>query len=192
MIKLRDETKIPKKVMFLGKDGTGKSTAAYKYCQNNNLKPIAIDFDDTNIGTGCPVMEIRLTNHTASKKAILNAIDEVEKSPDYDTIILDNVGTMGDDVSAPRETDPFGNSRTDAIKAILNKLKKSRLNVILIAQIDFYVDDPVDSKKEKNNKKSVALNAWVNEKYYCYKTGTSPNFQYHCDVDKKREVKTTS
>ena len=38
-IKLRDDTKIPKKVMFIGKDGSGKSTNAVKYCEAKHLKP---------------------------------------------------------------------------------------------------------------------------------------------------------
>ena len=95
---------------------------------------------------------------------------------------------MIEDLSATREVDPFGNAGSDAVKDIMKKLRKSTLNVILIAQIDFYIDEPGD-KKEKNNKKAVSMNAWVNEKYYCYKTGTNPNnYEYHCVADKKREV----
>lgn len=192
VIKLRDDTKLVRKVMFIGKDGSGKSTNAKKYCDTHHLKPICIDFDNTNIGTGCPVMELRYNNHTGARQAIKNAIEDVEKSPDYDTLILDNIGTMIEDLSAPREVDPFGNAASDAIKDIMKKLRKSTLHVILIAQIDFYIDEP-DKKTEKNNKKAVAMNAWVNEKYYCYKTGTSPsNYQYHCVADKKREVATAT
>lgn len=187
-IKIRDDSKIKKKVMFIGKDGSGKSTNAANYCKANGLKPICIDFDDTNIGTGVPVMELRYNNHTIAKQAIKNAIDDVVKSPDYDTLILDNIGTMIEDLSATREVDPFGNAASDAVKEIMKKLRKADLNVILIAQIDFYIDEPSD-KKERNNKKAVSMNAWVNEKYYCYKTGTTPkNYEYHCVADKKREV----
>lgn len=188
VIKIRDDTKILRKVMFIGKDGSGKSTAAAKYCKAKHLKPICIDFDETNIGTGVPCMELIYGNHLTAKKAILNAIDDVAKSPDYDTLIFDNVGTMLDDVSASRENDPFMNAATDAFKDIMKKLKKSGLNVIFITQIDFYIDEP-GKREEKNNKKAVQLNALVNEKYYCYRSGTTPeNYTYHCVADKKREV----
>lgn len=187
-IELRDDTKIQRKVMFIGKDGSGKSTQAQRYCDSKNLKPICLDFDETNIGTGTPVIKLRYTNHLTCKKAILNAIDDIKKDPDYDTVILDNVGTMIDDLSASRETDPFMNAATDAFKEIMKKIKKSRLNVIFITQIDFYIEEP-GKREEKNNKKAVMLNALVNEKYYCYREGTNPdNYSYHCVVDKKREV----
>lgn len=186
-IKIRDDTKIVRKIMFIGKDGSGKSTAAANYCRAHKLKPICIDFDETNIGTGVPCMEINYGNHITARKAIMNAIDDVARS-EYDTFIFDNVGTMIDDLSAPREKDPFMNAATDAFKDIMKKLKKSGLNIIFITQIDFYVEDP-EKREEKNNKKAVQLNAWVNEKYYCYRTGTTPaNYEYHCVADKKREV----
>lgn len=191
VIKLRDDKKIPIKVMFIGKDGTGKSTNAVKYCEAKHLRPIAIDFDSTNIGTGCPVMDINLSTHLTAKKNILQAIEDVEKSDEYDTLIFDNAGTMLEDVSASREVDPFGATGSDAFKAIMKKLRKTSLNVIIIVQIDFYIEEPNAYKKtEKNNKKAVALNAWVNEKYYCWRTGDKPsNYKYHCVADKKREIK---
>ena len=188
VIKLRDYSKIPRKTMFIGKDGSGKSTNAYKYCMAKGLNPICIDFDNTNIGTGCPVMDIDLSTHIIAKRNILQAISDVEKS-EYDTLIFDNAGTMIEDVSATREVDPFGAAGSDAFKAIMKKLRKTRLNVIFIVQIDFYIEEP-DKKTEKNNKKAVALNAWVNEKYYCYRTGDNPsNYRYNCVADKSREVK---
>lgn len=186
-IKLRDEKTIPLKTMFIGKDGSGKSTNAFKYCQVKDLNPICIDFDATNIGTGCPVMEVDLSSHIIAKRNILKAIDDVEKS-EYDTLILDNVGTMIDDVSATKEVDPFGGAGADAFKSIMKKLRKTKLNVILIAQIDFYVDEPT-KRVEKNNKKAVQLNAWVNEKYYCWRTGNNPSeYEYHCVADKTRGI----
>lgn len=191
-IKLRDDTKIPKKVMFIGKDGSGKSTNAVKYCEAKHLKPICIDFDDTNIGTGCPVMDINFGTHLTAKKRILQAIEDVERDTSYDTLIFDNIGIMIEFLSASREIDPFGNAGSDAFKEIMMKLRKSTLNVILIAQVDFYVDEP-DKKDEKNNKKAVQANAWVNEKYYCWKTGKTPEtYKYHCVADKKREVTATT
>lgn len=187
-IKLREDNKIARKVMFMGKDGSGKSTNAYKYCQVKGLNPVCIDFDNTNIGTGCPVMEIDLRSHLLARNNILQAIKDVEDS-EYDTLIFDNAGTMIEDISATREKDPFGAAGSDAFTAIMKRLRKSSLNIIFIVQVDFYIDEP-DKKQEKNNKKAVALNAWVNEKYYCWKTGDNPsNYEYHCVADKIREVK---
>lgn len=186
-IKLRDDRKIPRKVMFIGKDGSGKSTNAKNYCDVKGLKPICIDFDNTNIGTGCPVMDIDLSTHITAKRNILQAIKDVERS-EYDTLIFDNIGSMTEDVSAPREVDPFGGAGSDAFKAIMKALRKTSLNIIFIAQVDFYVDEPT-KREEKNNKKAVTANAWVNEKYYCWKTGDNPgNYEYHCVAEKRREV----
>ena len=37
-----------KKVLIYGLDGSGKSTFAEQYCNDNNLNAIVIDVDDTN------------------------------------------------------------------------------------------------------------------------------------------------
>ena len=187
-IKLRDDSKIPVKVMFLGKDGTGKSTNAYKFAVGRGMKPIAIDFDDTNINTGCPVMDIDLSSHIIAKKNIIQAIRDVEKDPDYDCLIFDNAGSMVDYITADPEKDPYNKAGTGAFKAIMKTLRKSRLNVIFIGQVDFYVEEPGPNKTEKNNKKAISINAWVNERYYCWRTGDNPSeYQYHCVRDKDRE-----
>ena len=137
-------------------------------------------------------MDINFVTHLTAKKRILQAIEDVERDTSYDTLILDNIGIMIEFLSASREIDPFGNAGSDAFKEIMMKLRKSTLNVILIAQVDFYVDEP-DKKDEKNNKKAVQANAWVNEKYYCWKTGKTPEtYKYHCVADKKREVTATA
>lgn len=166
VIKLRDDSRIPLKVLFYGKDKTGKSTQACKYCHSKNLKPIVLDFDETN-ATLCPVIDLPMHTDKAAYNNIIKAIDEIRDSPDYDTIILDNVMTALARITPPNDSTKFFRGRTERWSNIMKKLRNSRLNVILIGQIDMYVEDP--GKEEKNNRTVVALNAWVNEKYYCCK-----------------------
>lgn len=166
VIKLRDDSKIPLKVLFYGKDKTGKSTRACQYCKAKGLKPIVLDFDETN-ATECPVIDLPMHTDTAAFNNIKQAIDDISKAPEYDTIILDNVMTALTRITPPKDSNKFFRGRTERWEIIMKKLRNSRLNVILIGQIDMYVEDP--GREEKNNKTVVNLNAWVNEKYYCYK-----------------------
>ena len=112
---------------------------------------------------------------------MLEVIEDVKASEDYDTIVIDGI-TSWIQMMTPKK-DPFYATRTSRFNDVMKELRNSRLNVILVGQVDTYVEDP--GKEEKNNKMVVYLNGWVNEKYYCSKD----KGKYSCVAEKRREVK---
>ena len=183
VLKLKNRREVPKKVLFYGKDGTGKSTKACQYVKMKNLKAVVIDVDETNF-TECDVLDIDFSNPTQAYTNMLEAIKDVKES-DYDTIIIDGI-TSWIQYITPKK-DLFMAKRNARFNEFSKELRNSGLNVILIGQVDMYVEDP--GKEEKNNKMVVYLNGWVNEKYYCSRSGDNPNnYQYHCVAEKQREA----
>ena len=79
--------------------------------------------------------------------------------------------------------DPYYAMRTSRFNEVMKELRNSGLNIVLIGQVDMYIEDP--GREEKNNKMMVYINGWVNEKYYCSKE----NGKFQCMAEKKREVK---
>lgn len=179
VIKLKNRKNIPRKVLFYGKDGVGKSTQAMRYCKAKNLKPICVDVDETNF-TEVPVVDIDLSNPLKAYTNMLDLIEEVKNSEDYDTLIIDGIGSWIQYMTPKK--DPFYAMRTSRFNDVMKELRNSRINIILIAQVDFYIEDP--GKEEKNNKMVVYLNGWVNEKYYCSREGS----KFSCHAEKQREV----
>ena len=180
VLKLKNRNDIPRKVLFYGKDGVGKSTQAMRYCKAKGLKPVCVDVDETNF-TDVPIVDIDLSNPLKAYQNMLTVIEEVKNSSDFDTIMIDGIGSWIQYMTPKK--DPFYAMRTSRFNEVMKELRNSRLNVILIGQVDFYVEDP--GKEEKNNKMVVYLNGWVNEKYYCSKEGS----KFACIAEKQREVK---
>lgn len=181
-LKLKTQKDIPIKVLFYGKDGTGKSTNAERYCAHKGLKAVVLDIDETNF-TNQPIYDLRIHTDLAAYTNTLNAIQEIKESKEYDTIIIDGVGSLFTLITPPKDPSNFYKGRTERWNRIMKELRNSRLNVIFIGQIDVYVEDP--GREEKSNKTFVYLNGWVNEKYYCSKE----NGKFSCTAEKKREVK---
>ena len=182
-IKLKNRNNVPRKVLFYGKDGTGKSTRACQYCKAKGLKAIVIDVDETNF-TECDVMDIKMNNPTQAFTNMMTAIEAVQES-EYDTLVIDGITSWVQYITPKK--DPYYALTTSRFNEFSRALRVSGLNVVLIGQVDMYVEDP--GKEEKNNKRVVFLNGWVNEKYYCSRTGDHPgNYQYKCVAEKKREV----
>ena len=163
-IVLKNRQNVPRKVLFYGKDGTGKSTQACNYCRAKGLKAIVVDVDETNF-TACDVIDVDLSNPLKAYTNMLEVIEDVKASEDYDTIVIDGI-TSWIQMMTPKK-DPFYATRTSRFNDVMKELRNSRLNVILVGQVDLYVEDP--GKEEKNNNMVVYLNGWVNEKYYCSK-----------------------
>ena len=183
-LQLRNRKKVPRKVLFYGKDGTGKSTRACQYVKMKGLKAIVVDVDETNF-TECDVLDIDLSNPAKAYTNMIDAIKDIKES-DYDTIVIDGI-TSWIQYITPKK-DPYMATRSSRFNEFAKELRNSRLNVILIGQVDMYIEDP--GKEEKNNKRVVFLNGWVNEKYYCSRTGDKPeNYKYLCIAEKQREVK---
>ena len=183
VLKLKDRNTTPRKVLFYGKDGVGKSTRAAQYVAVKRLKAVCVDVDETNF-TDLPIVDVDFSNPLKAYQNMLRVIDEVKKS-EYDTLVIDGVGSWIQYMTPKK--DPYMAMRNARFNEVMKELRNSKLNVILIAQVDFYVEDP--GKEEKNNKMVVYLNGWVNEKYYCSREGDNPkNYQYKCVAEKKREV----
>lgn len=181
-LKLKTRDNIPRKVLFYGKDGVGKSTQAARYVKAKGLKAVCVDVDETNF-TDLPILDVDLSNPVKAYTNLLEVIQEVKNSPDYDTLVIDGI-TSWIQYMTPKK-DPYMANRNSRFNEVMKELRNSRLNVILIGQVDLYVEDP--GKEEKNNKMVVYLNGWVNEKYYCSKDEKG-NFK--CKAEKKREVTT--
>lgn len=151
---------MPKKVLIYGVDGSGKSTFAEQYCNENNLHPVGVDIDNTNF-TGIPCIEFDRTSHLKVKEQILAFISDAKKS-EYDTIVIDGVSSLLNLlVSNGKGLNKYGD-RTTALNKIINELERSRMNFILVGQID------LDSTGGDVSTAVVNVNSIVNEKYFCY------------------------
>ena len=160
VLKIRKRKSMPKKVLIYGVDGTGKSTFAEKYCNDNGLNPVGVDIDNTNF-TNVPCIEFDRNTHLKVKKQILKFIADA-KASEYDTIMIDGVSSLLNLlVSNGKGLNKYGD-RTTALNKIINELERSKMNFVLIGQID------LDSTGGDVSTAVVNVNSIVNEKYYCY------------------------
>lgn len=179
-LELETTMDIPRKVLFYGKDGTGKSTQAERYCKAKQLKAVMVDVDKTNF-TSLPRAKVDFSNPTKAYTNMLQLITDVIES-EFDTLVIDGISSWIQ-MMTPKK-DPFAQMRNSRFNETMKELRNSGLNIILIGQVDMYIEDP--GKEEKNNKMMVYLNGWVNEKYYCSRDA---NGKFNCIAEKKREVK---
>jgi len=179
-LKIKSRREIPRKVLFYGKDGTGKSTQAEKYCEVKKLNPVCVDVDETNF-TGVPVADVDLSTPLKAYQNMLQFIEDVKESDDFDTLMIDGISSWIQ-MMTPKK-DPYMANRNSRFNEVMKELRNSRLNIILIGQVDLYIEDP--GKDEKNNKMMVYLNGWVNEKYYCSR---DEHGKFSCMAEKKREI----
>ena len=174
VLRLKERNTIPKKVLIYGLDGTGKSTFAETYCKEHNLKAVCLDVDDTNF-TSIPVVEFERSNHIKVKNQILRFIEDVKDS-EFDTVIIDGVSSLLNLLVSDSKGIKMYGDRTVALNKIINELAKSKLNFILIGQID------LETERDDISTAIVNVNSIVNEKYYCYKE----KGQYLSEVKKLR------
>lgn len=182
-LELETTLEIPRKVLFYGKDGTGKSTQAERYCKAKRLNAVMVDVDKTNF-TSLPRAKVDFSNPTKAYTNMLQLIEDVKES-EFNTLVIDGISSWIQFMTPKK--DPFAQNRNSRFNDVMKELRNCGLNIILIGQVDLYIDEP--SKEEKNNRMMVYLNGWVNEKYYCSRTGDDPkNYHYQCVAEKKREV----
>lgn len=158
----KNNEKRVKKVLIYGLDNSGKSTFAEKYCKENNLKPVVVDIEDTNF-TDVPSVIFERGSSMKVKDQLVTTIQEVAKS-DYDTIIIDGVSSLLQLLVSNANGLKAYSDRSSNLNNITNALIKSKLNFILIGQIDLSVERKDDSEPSVA---VVNLNAMVNEKYLC-------------------------
>ena len=189
---LPEVTSRPLKTLFCGVDGSGKSTGAKIYCESRGLKPVCIDFDDTNY-TGVPRVNIgswkvtKRSHKGAEKvltpesviKGIINTIHEVEKSEIYTALIIDGVGTLNNLLLPEgKESQRTYLIRTQNFKKIWRVLLESNIHIIFIGQKDLIVKEDEDSSKF-----AEMINNMINFRFNCYHTGegfSNEDFTYVC------------
>ncbi len=154
-----------RKILINGLTGTGKSTVAKSYCDKHKLNAVVFDIDDTNFAMSDRVIDIDYSlNANALTNEIVGMIKSIPK--DYDTIIVDGIDTLNDSL-APMEVEGqlAYKKRADNFKRILNELKSSGKNIILIGQQAMVmVDETKDYPKPVQQ-----VNNLVNFTYRCYK-----------------------
>ena len=175
-----------KKVLIYGYDGTGKSTFAEKYCNENGLKPVVIDVDDTNF-TSLPIVTLRGCNNSIqTTRKMLELIKEVSNDTNFDTIIIDGVSSLFELLVGNGKGLSKYSERSENGMRIFRELNKSELNIIFIGQADMEVI--VNEDNAKPNKLILKVNSMVNEKYLCQKIGNANNVE----VMKKRTVENST
>lgn len=152
-----------KKVMIYGMDGSGKSTFAEKYCYENGLNPVVIDIDDTNY-TNLPILELNFKNDVKTFNEIKNAIDEISRTDDFDTIILDGVTSLLEMLVSNAKGLAKYSDRATRFQKILQALLSSGKHLIFVGQVDMQV---IFTEEVQSSKMVIKVNSIVNEKYLC-------------------------
>lgn len=152
-----------KKVMIYGNDGSGKSTFAETYCNDNGLRPVVIDIDDTNY-TDLPILELNLRNDVKTFTEIKNVIGEISKMDEFDTIILDGVTSLLEMLVSDARGLAKYSDRATRFQKILQALLSSGKHLIFIGQADMQV---IFSEEFQSSKMVIKVNSLVNEKYLC-------------------------
>ena len=186
VLKFVDET-VPKmlKTLFYGIDGTGKSTGAKIYCESRGLKPVVIDFDNTN-HTGLPRLQCEWSTDKEVIAGVNSIIKDVENDPHFDTLIFDGVGTFNN-LLLPKgkESQRTYLVRTQNFKKIWRELLHARIHIIFIGQKDLIVTEDNESSKF-----AEMINNMVDYKFHCLHTGkgfSNDDFMYICTKSRRGE-----
>ena len=182
-LRFKDRTKEPslKKVLIYGMDGSGKSTFAEQYCREHGLNPVCIDIDDTNY-TNVPIVEVNLTTDLTTYNTVKNVIQEISKTDDFDTIILDGVTSLLELLTSKAKGMAAYSDRSKRWNDLLRALLVSGKNLIFVGQIDLELIYTPDAQ---SSKAVIKVNSMVNEKYYTY---IDEKGQYLHDVKKFRTL----
>lgn len=173
MLKFKAKETKPIRTLIYGLDGTGKSTAAKKYCQKKGLKPVVIDMDNTN-WTELPILDVKFQGPKMFVTAVNNIIMDISKSPDFDTLIIDGIGSMVDlFIPDDGKGQYVWTTRNQHFNRLWKCLVRTPINIIFIGQ-----DDMVVKPDKDTNKIAVKINAMVNWKFECTKKGN--NFYNEC------------
>lgn len=165
-LKFKDKTAQRKtKTLIYGLDGVGKSTAAELYCQKRGLKPVCIDVDDTNY-TNVPILDVNFNVDKNIALNIKNVILDIARSDEYDTLIIDGVGSLLELLTPTAIKDQRAYLiRSQEFKKIWKCLLKANVNIIFVGQKDLIV-----TEENESSKLAERINNMVDWKYWCYKT----------------------
>lgn len=163
-LKFKERKTAVKKVLIYGEDGSGKSTFAETYCNENNLRPVCIDIDDTNY-TNVPLVELDLSNDLKAYRNIKQAIADIITDGSFDTIIIDGVTSMLELFVSKAKGLKKYSDRAERFNDVLRDLLNSKMNLIFIGQIDMKA---IHNDEFQSPKPVIKINSLVNEKYLCY------------------------
>jgi len=163
-IKKIDKNTVPKKILIYGLPGHGKSTFAQKFCKKHGLKPIILDFDETNF-TGDDVTEVDMRTDLIEYNSVLSIVKDV-KNYDYDTVIFDGLGSFLEDIVSNSKGQSKYGDRNERFKTIFKELRNSKKNLIFIGQEDCNIEHYVENQP---NRPIIKVNSIVNEIYQCIK-----------------------
>lgn len=168
ILKFKDPKKDElKKVLIYGKDGTGKSTFASNYCKEHNLSPVVIDIDDTNrtaLYSEGRVLQLPLKNSLQTFNNVRDAVDEIARTDEFDTIILDGVTSLLEMLVSDAKGLAKYSDRSTRFQKIIQSLLGSGKNLIFIGQADMEV---IYNEEFQSSKVVIKVNSLVNEKYLC-------------------------
>ncbi|MBQ7927755.1 MAG: AAA family ATPase [Methanobrevibacter sp.] len=175
-----------KKVLVLGNDGSGKSTFAEKYCQENNLNAVVLDIEDTNYTDLPSLTEFDLSNDKAAYRYLKKVLSEIEQMEEVTTIIIDGIDTIIESFVSEANGLKAYSDRSKTFFKFIKDCLKTKKNLIFIGQspvdLDWYKGD------ENPNKCIIRINAIVNEKYRCIKTPKVKNPKSEDDYEYTYEV----
>lgn len=170
-----------KKILVYGLDGSGKSTFAHNYCKENGLKPVVIDVDDTNF-TPAPILDLHFGSDITTYKNLKSAIEEIGKTDEFDTIILDGVTSLLEMLVSKSKGLSAYSDRSKRWNDLLFKLDNTRKNLIFIGQIDM---EMMFTEDYQPSKAVIKVNSLVNEKYKCF---IDDKGKYNYEVKKLRNL----
>lgn len=153
-----------KKILVYGLDGTGKSTFAFRYCEQNGLNPVVIDVDDTNF-TPAPILDLDFGSDITTYNNLKKAIEEIGKTDDFDTIILDGVTSLLEMLVSKSKGLSAYSDRSKRWNDLLFKLDRTKKHIIFIGQIDM---EMMFNEDYQPSKAVIKVNSLVNEKYKCF------------------------
>ena len=154
----------PKKILINGLTGSGKSTVAKAYCDKHGLNAVVFDVDDTNYAMSDRCIDI---DYSKNATALTSDIETMIKSipDDYDTIIIDGIDTLNDNLTPSGDGQFVYKQRGDNFKKIINTLRESGKNLIFIGQISMVMNDNPDKDPSKP---CQMINNMVNYTYRCF------------------------
>ena len=145
------------------------------------MNPVCIDIDDTNY-TNVPIVEVNLTTDLTTYNTVKGVIQEITKTKDFDTIILDGVTSLLELLTSKAKGMAAYSDRSKRWNDILRALLVSDKNIIFVGQIDMELIYTPDAQ---SSKAVIKVNSMVNEKYYTY---IDEKGQYCHDVKKFRTL----
>lgn len=183
LFKKRNDEPSLKKVLIGGRDGSGKSTFAYNYCRENDLREVVIDIEDTNFTDSPLINDLDIGNDRKALKNIEMVLNEISKT-DYNCLVLDGVDVFIESLISNAPGLKAYSDRSKNFSKFVKILRKSGLHFILIGQAPILLDW-YDGTDENANKPIVRCNAMVNEVYKCVKDG---NGKFEVETLKYRKV----